>query len=825
MNATALRRLAVAALLVALVLPAAAQPTPTPPKTPDPPAPDLRASLLSLASQPTWTNGAPGSTEVSVRVDNVGRVTSGYRVEYLWVAPDGTATPLRGEAQSSVDVGEPLPSGGARLHHMTWTLIAGQAGFGRIVANVTPASATDKAPADNAAALDVFVPVRAIKLADLSSQGLQVPPQSTRFLRLRVDNEGNAPATVHGAVIKVDPPEPRLTLTLEPASLVVPTGGHANLTLYARFEPAGDLTPFASNLTLAVDPGYGVPPNTTTGPVRDAPAAGNGGVAFDLTRAQATTAHVTADATTREALRVRNLGSRADDYSFSAVVPAGWQVSFDPPHVALEPGAAADVGLMLRAAASDPPGTAALVKVTAASGAAALQQTIEVPARRAGPGVGVSAMRLPIVYEGDEPVLEVDLVNDGDAPAPASSLALRVVPQSLPEFSLPPVATPALVPGLLATVRAPLAGLPGGNSRVLATWIAPSGAAQPAPGVTDVLVREPVARLQAPQPLAGIPGETVAYQVMPHVFTITNLSPTDEVFDLAAVAERGSAAVVGGGSLTLAPGDSRGVSVLHTLPFPAGGATDNLTLKVGLAARSLSWKATVATQVVDGQAPVVAVEAPALVAVGGAAVLRVTASDDVAVANASLAIVAPDGSRTNVSLVPGDGAGAWTASWSPQALGVHTLEAAATDLAGNTSHARATLEALAVAPPSLALLGRVYLVRPGQNVSFVVQPDPAAAGPLQSAEATLEQANETRHLNATVREGRVTVAVAADEGPARLTLAVRDRLGSASNLTVELFVQGESEPAEPTVAPRASGAPVGALLALLLLALAGRRRI
>ncbi len=856
--------------LVAVVLLAAMLVSPTLSAQPTDPYPDLAVTGVKVLGEqtPQWIEGeaVPATVEVQATINNAGGSDAwGYRLDYYWVDGAGRSTYLNGNELSSFDVwdGGPLGPKQSRDHHpIEWVVQPDQRGLGSLRVVLTPAGYDHHAD-NNQIVRPVDVKVHDI---DLSVPGPQQPlrdPSETRFLPVRVTNNGTVPEVVALSVAaETVQPADRSTdvmASLQYTSLIVQPGETKESTLFVDYLFSGDTGDFTARYDIEATTTYGrvvtasSPLFVSTGgqPTPDSLALVDRADALPLMVPQS-------GAVTRKFL-VSNVGPHEDTYRVGPSTAPGWTATVGLEglddaafvRIALGPGDSTPVRMTLHAAEDAVRGTPTEAGIRVQSDrptdpqqqqwpAEPVDRTwpfrVHGPAVRFDPAPGWDLQP----YQGDPVRAAVVVHNDGDEPTPDASL-LRLAVTGAQETTATrgaPAVPAGAQHGLEILAQVNHAGA--GPVIFKIDWQGPGATPfHQEPLRVEGFVRVPLVTIAAAEGMEGMPGQTLQYRTGDHAFVVHNDGNAEETFTVAAHAEAGAVHVVIDPVFTLAPGDNRTVAFDHHLPIPSGSRTQvNVTLEVAIDGRpDLNWNATAATRIIDRASPVVTRPTlPAQWALGGTLPVRVNVTDDSAVATVDVVHVLPGGNaKTHAMTLDPDQTGAWLAELLLAAPGDHLFRFVAHDLHGNNASVEAGPVAVHVIPaPTLALEGPAE----GETVS-----------PGTTYRVNASDVRPVTRVNVTVRDAAGALIWAADldlaqhapafnltaipNGPLTITLDAWNDAGATARVVRNVTMAGQPNPdvdpvtdsgVEPGDDGRFTPSPPVAAVLMALVALAERIR-
>lgn len=810
-----MNRILVATLLLALLTGAAGAQVPQPA--------NVALDAVALGAAPQWIGATPTAGEVRVTVANRGATPVAYRVDLEWLTDTG-ATPLNGDPAFSFDVSrQPLGPGDRRTHAIPWTLQPGQEGNGWVRAAVQVTEGAEGDLSDNSRTLPVFIAVRRLTIR-MDSAAVDLEPQSTGFFRLEFRNEGNLAEQVD-LRLAARSGDSRMHGSLTDNLLTIGPASTRTAHLLVSFRPEGDFSPARANFTVEVDPGFGA--NITMRSPDAHGIEGDGdlaGFAFELDPSGAGPWHAPAGSPAELPLRLRNTGTRPDNYTLHLESAPGWSAAALPATACLRPGESMAVAVRVIPPASAAAGTSTVLRVSARGSLAPTVRTLDAQILVGGPSPqAADVVFASVPYVGQPVMVEATLTNLGDEQQPALEAAIRWNMTGTVEEVLAPI--PALPPGashaLQATLPAPTVG---GPIEAEVRW--PATAAS-GPSATS-FVHDADLVVHAPVPLSGSPGETVPYRLPPHAFRITNDGNAAELVHLRVDAHHGSAALDQPALLSLAPGETRIVRANLRLPDPAGAlveATIRLVAQIDGAPRA--WEAAVATAIVDAEPPRLGSPAlPRLWTLGVPLTVQIDVQDQAPLTGVLANVTLPSGGFRMVPLHRS--AGLWNTTLTFDQAGNHTVRFVATDLAGNniTSPAQSVLAA-AVEPPRLrwTRADRTKVERDALIEVFVEDEQP-----LHPVEITIQQGTYRESFLVQVRNGTAQFHLDAPlEGNATITAKATNWAGASAVSGLTLQVVGASlspRSAKDGAQPQAQSTPgtaLGLVLAVVAMATARRR--
>jgi hypothetical protein len=817
------------------------------------PRPDLAVTqFVRLGPAPGWTNGTPNSTTLQVTIANLGSAPASYRIDYSWVDSNGTR-PLNEDASSSVDVGGPLaPESHYSPPPVQWRLQPGEVGDGVVTAQVRAYAADQTTVADHTAGVDadpsndargipLFVAVHQIRF-DMTTTPAEAPPDGVGFFRVTARNDGNVQERV--SVRLVDPPkDTRLHATVDPEALAIPPGTTSNVTLFVDYVPAGDFSPFSLHYSLQADPGFGAPVRLTTPALTGGPeTADTAGYSFHLAAAPSTLL-VPRGGEGVARLRLANDGTRPDAYRFDLSADPGWTLSTGAmsgagSRVALYPGEQTAVPLHVVAPGTAPPGSTTRIEVRAHASRLPTPASGTIEAEVPGAILAIEALGLKTasVYTGDLPQVLVTVANQGTQEAPAGSgLYLAVDLEGTPHRFLQ-ATLDRLAPGDSSVEAFDLPAFAAGGTANIAVLLQDTQGNTAARRSIDILVHDASVVLQAPQPMAGGPGELVAYRIAPHAFRITNLGNAPERILLEAHAAVGNASVEGDTEIEVAPTETRTFAVDHVLPRPLGGRNvANLTVVARLADRpDRTWQANASTSLRDEESPRLwsTSKPPLAWPLDTPLPLDLVAHDDDGVRSVRATSTDPRGRNTTVDLAAA-GADHWTGMVVLRFPGNHTISVMAKDLAGNARNLTFTVEARRdLPPPRLSLqgpgngtIGNGSAFRATQSLRLQVEDDTGVA----QASLEIDQGSRVIRRNLSLASGVASFDLRdATPGDADVRIQAINAAGLASNLTIHVHVlpSAIAVASDPVRANRHSPAFLaGTLAAVAAVGVLRRRRL
>jgi MYXO-CTERM domain-containing protein len=700
--------------------------------------PHVRVKAIEV-NAPHWVDGVANDTLVNVTVRNVGNATAfHYTIALQWKPVEADLQYLNNDDQAqSTDTSQvALGPNEAFVHHFTWHPSLAEVGLGRVF--VTVDQGNEQQTANSTL---VFFPFHQTSL-QLSKKSVSLLPTETRFYRIYVNNTGNV---VENVTLSLPGPSVgannRLDRFVDPPRLTVPPKQGQVATLYLHYSGQDPGVPFEANYTVRARASIGLPlmanaPHafSRTGTAGEFPP----GYTFSAQAPGGDTVFMPLGGSATVPFLVQNThptGSSvdySDTYHVTAMVSSsdpGWsaeplvdppcamapaaggrlaQVNWTdeaaPPCLALHPGEQGTT--RVRVAATSTPGTSATLYLTVSSDHA--QQppiTLPVSLRVSGSSLAVQSGPVfspRVLYVGDTGVALVTVTNQGNQASPAGC-TVTVQPGSAT------ASLASLAPGASQTVTVPLSLNPGPGT--LTASIAQGACSNVGSSASTPLFVHAPAFTVTPPPmpfLSGSPGEKVGYLAPPYLFTVKNAGNAVENVTVRFGTDFGAADLEGDLALTLMPKEVRSVPVSHILPYPTGGRmAGNITLRVLLQDRPLSWQATTQTLVVDHQPPVLRVlEGPPAVWTRGVPIpLLVEATDGTAVRNVTATVAGPGGTEDTI-LAP------TLAGWRPipqirlDLLGNYTLTLRSWDVVGNhATTAAIAIEAKDIAPPVLSVVG------------------------------------------------------------------------------------------------------------------------
>lgn len=790
--------------------------------------PDLAPTNIKVLGQtPQWIDGesSPAIAQVQATIRNHGGSDAwGYRLDYYWVDGNGTSTFLNGEELRSFDVwdGPPLGTKQNRDHPpIEWIVQPNQRGLGSLRVVMTPVGYDHEAN-NNQFARVVDVKVHDI---DLTIPGPQQPlrdPAETRFLPVRVTNNGTVPEvvalTISAQTIQPAERSDDVRASLQHTSFSIQPGETLESTMFVDYLFSGDPGEFTARYDIQANTTYGrlitasSPQFIKTGgqPTPDSPTKVDRADALALSVPQF-------GAATRKFL-VSNIGLHNDTYRIGPITTAGWNATVglegledaESVRIALGPGQSTLVRMTLHAANDAVPGTPAHagIRVQSDRPTDPLQQPWpSEPLDRTWPfRVHGPAVRFEPApdwdlqpYQGDPVHAAIIVHNDGDVPTPNGSLRLAVTGAQQTNATQSAPTVPAGTNQLLA-IRAPINHSGAGPVVFTIDWQHPASA----PFHHETLqvegfVRVPNATIHAAGGLNGTPGQTLQYRIHDQAFVVRNDGNADETFVVAAHAEAGTVQIVNGLVFTLAPGDQHTVAVDHHIPRPSGTRTHaNVTLEVSIDGRpDFNWNATTTTRIIDHAPPTVTGPTlPAEWALGSTFPVRLNLTDDSGVATVAAAHVLPDGSATTYAMTSDpDEAGVWLATFRLDVLGDHRFRFVAHDLHGNNASVEAGPVAVRTIPaPTLALQGPIEGETVSAGTTFFV--NAIDVRPVNRVNVTVRNVTGTI-LWATDLDPQHPPAFnlsAAPNGPLTITIEASNDAGATARVIRNVTLQGQPDP-------------------------------
>lgn len=784
---------------------------------------DVALDAIALGgAAPEWIGATPTPGEVRVTILNRGATPVAYRIDLEWVT-DAGATPLNGDPAFSFDVSrQALGPGDRRVHAFPWTLQPGQEGAGHVRAVVQVTDGLDSHPDDNRRTLPVFIAVRRLSVR-MDLDALDLEPGSTGFFRLHFTNEGNRQEDV-ALKLAGRLGDARLSGSLTDTHVVVDPASTRTAHLVVSFRPDGDFSPAQANFTVEVDPGFGGKVSLRSPDARGVDGDGDlAGFAFELVPSGTGPWHAAAGGAADVPLKLRNTGTRPDNYTLRLEAAPGWSVTAFPAAACLRAGEALAVTVRVVPPANAAAGTAAVLRVTSRGSLSPTLRTVDAQVIVGGPSPQVDDVVLGAVpYVGQPVTVRANLANQGDQGQPALEAAVRWNMTGTVEEvrTLIPALAPGALHALQVTLPSPGAG---GPVEVEVRWPADADSGRTVASFVhdaDLIVRAPV-------PLSGAPGETVPYRLPPNAFRVTNDGNAAELVHLRVDASAGGAALDQAALLSLAPGETRIVRANLRLPDPAGALSEAmLGLVAAIDGAPHDWRAQVATAIVDAEPPLLGPPTlPTLWTLGVPLAMEIDVHDQAPLSSVVTNVTLPSGGHHLRPLHLS--AGHWNTTLTFDEAGNHTVRFVAVDLAGNsiTSAAR-TVRAAVVAPPRLhwTRADRTQ-VQSDALIGLLVEDDQ----PLHPVEITVQQGTHRDSFLVQVRNGTSEFHLDAPAaGTATVTARVTNWAGASA--VAELVVQVANVSFSPQDAdgapPQAQESPSPAL-ALLLAALAvatARRR-